>query len=292
MITQYHVEEGYLEELEVERKEKVYQEALFAIKSAKTEIDYRNVSRQFGSLMGYKASRALTAKYADLADRIAKKSSAETVAPAAESIAPTPEIAVPVIGSTVSFGGYDWRVLASRDSKSLIIAEDVIEQRPYSIDLVDTTWETCALRKYLNGEFLQKLSEEDQGRIAEEKIRNPHNLWYNTQGGRDTSDKIFILSLEEIDSYFGNSGDYQNQRRKKYKNGEFIADNNGWYFSNIYDVSRQVSSSDTVPFWWLRSPGLDSFGAAFVCSNGTVNVDGGLIHGPKGGVRPALWLNM
>jgi len=121
----------------------------------------------------------------------------------------------PKIGSIIPFGNYKWRVLDVQDGNALIITEDVIEERPYNEENEGVTWRTCDLRKYLNNEFLRKFTKEQQGRIVEKKIPNPDNLWYGTKGGRDTRDKVFLLSLEEVDKYFGNSGDYLNKRRKR-----------------------------------------------------------------------------
>ena len=113
-----------------------------------------------------------------------------------------------------SFGGYDWRVLAAENSKALLISEYVLEKRSYDSDQEDITWERCTLRTYLNREFYNSFSSEDRNRIIETVNSNSNNLWYGTPGGNDTRDKIFLLSLEEADKYFGNSGDYLAKRRK------------------------------------------------------------------------------
>ena len=191
------------------------------------------------------------------------------------------------------FGNYKWRVLDVQDDKALLIAEDVIEMRPYNAQDKVVTWETCDLRKYLNGEFLQKFTAEERGKIAETPIRNADNLWYGEKGGNDTVDKIFLLSLEEVDRYFGNSGDYQNKMRKEYdKKGKFVTNRNGNYFSNANDIDRQAKFDNRACWWWLRSPGNFSSSAAFVNYDGNVHVGGSYVSGTSGGVRPAFWLNL
>ena len=117
------------------------------------------------------------------------------------------------IGAVISFGGLDWRVLDVKDNRALIITKDLIEQRQYNDAGEEegagagdnVTWETCTLRKYLNGEFYEKFTKEEQKHIAETEIQNPNNMWYDTNGGNDTTDKIFLLSLQEVDKYFGDS---------------------------------------------------------------------------------------
>jgi len=201
----------------------------------------------------------------------------------------------------LQFGPYKWRVLDIQGEKALMITEDVIEHRPYNKKDTAVTWETCTLRKYLNGGFLgkylnggfmQKFSGEERGKIIETQISNPGNLWYGTPGGSDTMDKIFLLSLEEVDRYFGNSGDYQQKRRKSYKNGKLIANSNGLAFSNIHDRGRQAKFNNWACWWWLRSPGTLRRYAACVRTVGYVLVSGDNVNADSGGVRPAFWLNL
>ena len=194
------------------------------------------------------------------------------------------------IGNVIPLGSYEWRVLYEQDDKALVITENIIEKRPYSVQWTGVTWKTCTLRKYLNGKFLQKFTREEQDRIVETRIHNPDNLWYGTHGGRDTHDKIFLLSLEEVDRYFGNSGDYQNKRRKKYDSGKYVATNNGSWFSNGSDSDRQAKFGTENSWWWLRSPGIFNNCATSVDSDGTVYVSGLDAFYDDGGIRPALWL--
>jgi len=192
------------------------------------------------------------------------------------------------IGSIIPFGKYKWRVLDLQSGKALIITEDIIEARPYNTYDNIVTWETCTLRKYLNNDFLQIFSIKEQEKIIETKIRNSHNMWYVAGNGcNDTSDKIFLLSLDEVDIYFGNSGDYQNKRRKGF-NGEY--QDNGYLFSNIYNNNRVAMNNNRN--WWLRSSGTTNLSAATVYNDGVVNVSGSEVNWSSGGVRPALWLKL
>ena len=185
-------------------------------------------------------------------------------------------------------------MLDVQGDRALVITKDIIEQRPYNVESIEVTWEICTLRKYLNDEFLQKFPKEDQVRIAETKINNPDNLWYGTKGGNYTTDKVFLLSLEEADKYFGDSGDYMNKRRKNYNayNGKIASSNNGQAFSNTNDSYRIARYDNGVSYWWLRSPGKNDRNAAYVNAGGAVFVDGDNKTNDNAGVRPALWLKL
>jgi hypothetical protein len=148
------------------------------------------------------------------------------------------------------------------------------------------------LRQYLNGAFLQKFTQEQQSRVIETTSRNSDNLWYGAAGGNDTRDKVFLLSVEEADKYFGNSGDYLNKRRKKSDNGKYVADNGGYFLSDTYDRDRIAEDAGGErDWWWLRSAGGEENRAANVFRDGEVFVFGDYAD-YVGGVRPALRLKL
>jgi hypothetical protein len=178
------------------------------------------------------------------------------------------------IGVLIPFGEYDWRVLDVREDMALLLSEKVLEQRAYNTESEAITWEQCTLRKYLNNEFYNKLGTA-KAAIATTSNQNPNNQWYGTSGGNATQDKVFLLSLEEVDYYFGNSGDsgdYANKRRKNYEGKN---DSTGYCFHNSHNESRIAKNGKgEACWWWLRSPGVSSDSAASVYGVGSVFVLG------------------
>jgi hypothetical protein len=203
------------------------------------------------------------------------------------------------VGNIVPFGGYEWRVLEVRDGKALLLSEYVLEWRAYNEEYTDVTWETCTLRSYLNGEFYNSFSDSDRMRIAETLNENKDNQWWGTEGGADTSDRIFLLSLDEVVRYFGDSGQLANRPSE-----------DSWYIDDEYNEARiayaatdltytysngetYTIEAGTASWWWLRSPGSSSRDAAVVNRGGSlVVVDGYYVVYDYGGIRPALWLNL
>jgi hypothetical protein len=122
---------------------------------------------------------------------------------------------------TIKFGPFNWRELQRKGETALVITEGIIEMGPYHTEEKGTTWENCAVRKYLNGKFLEKFSPAEKERIVEVTNQNSDNPWYSSlavsyegkqaglagaqKGGNPTNDKIFLLSIEEACSLFGNS---------------------------------------------------------------------------------------
>jgi len=175
---------------------------------------------------------------------------------------PTPE---PMeIGDVFLFGNYNWRVLEIQGDTALIISEYVLEIRAYHAEDADEiTWEHSNIRAYLNGEFYNSFSSADQSIIIETVVINDNNPYINTSGGNDTTDKIFLLSIDEVQTYFAN-------------NPARIA----------------LNVNDEASLWLLRSPGFRSIDAAHVDSYGSVDVNGYSVEYAAGGVRPAMWISL
>jgi hypothetical protein len=169
---------------------------------------------------------------------------------------------------SVLFGSYSWRVLDMCDGRALLLSEYIIGQRAYHNAFVEyITWEECALREYLNVTFLKTFSDAEQGRIAHTVNTvnsNADNPWFGTSAGSDTTDRIFLLSIEESVRYFGDSG--QLQRRNSA--GE-INDN-----YNDARKARREKRHRASASWWLRSPGYRSNCAAAVTIQGRISLSG------------------
>ncbi|MDR0249638.1 MAG: DUF6273 domain-containing protein [Oscillospiraceae bacterium] len=174
-------------------------------------------------------------------------------------------------------------MLAVEGGKALVITDKIIDFRSYH-NTTSITWADCTIRAYLNGEFYNGFSATDRTKIADTHNVNKDNQWYGTSGGADTTDKIFLLSLEEVVKYFGDSGQLANGN----------PDDNSYYMiDDQYNNARIADNSgySAAWYWWLRSPGDGSDDAAFVDYDGYVNVNGGIVDYSDNGLRPALWLN-
>jgi hypothetical protein len=213
-----------------------------------------------------------------------------------ERLARKPEMKVSAIYAdlkvgqrNVSFGKYKWRVLDVRDGKALLLSENILEERKYHHEYVSITWEQCDLRSYLNGEFLRTFAQEEQGRVATVSNINEDNQWLNldnSSAGNDTKDKIYLLSITEVVKYFGDSGQLE-------KNSS--DDDPNLFISDQYNDARKVKYGEDWSWWWLRSPGGSSYGAAVVSIEGDIwlgSLAGFYVHSDGVGVRPALWLNL
>ncbi|MDR1600507.1 MAG: DUF6273 domain-containing protein [Oscillospiraceae bacterium] len=183
-------------------------------------------------------------------------------------------------GDIYRFGNYDWLVLDARQDKALLITKDVIELRSYNTAFTSVTWETCTLRKYLNNDFYDNFNTEEKARIIETTIENLDSPRYATDGGNDTKDKVFLLSIQECVQYFGDSGQLAN-----------ISPNKA-LLSDEYNNDRVAMYKGQATDWLLRSPGNSSRESAFVNTYGNVHIIGRVVSNKQSGVRPAMWIKL
>ena len=194
------------------------------------------------------------------------------------------------VGSYVFFGSYEqdnntsngkedieWLVLAKTGDRVLVISRYALDcQHYYNISYTDVTWETCSLRKWLNGTFINNaFSSDEQKMIQSTTVTADKNPSYNTSPGNNTTDKVFLLSITEVNKYFSSNGGARQCQGTAYcyAQGAFKASNGNC-------------------LWWLRSPGYFSDYAAYVFHDGSVYDRGSSVDYDGRAVRPALWIDL
>ena len=85
-----------------------------------------------------------------------------------------------------------------QNDKALLLCDKVLEIRPYHKDFIDITWEQCTLRQFLNSDFFNLFNLADRSRIVKSTVSNAKNPKYGTDGGVDTFDYVFLLSVGEV----------------------------------------------------------------------------------------------
>ncbi|HBZ64642.1 MAG TPA: hypothetical protein DEO89_08645, partial [Lachnospiraceae bacterium] len=180
-----------------------------------------------------------------------------------------------------------WRVLSVEGNEAFVMADMALDCKPYNETEEDVTWETCTLRQWLNSTFLDAAFDaEEQSAIKTTTVVNEDNSSTGTSGGNTTSDKIFLLSQNEVanlDYGFNSKYDTGSETRQckasayAVKNGCFIVPNDGY-----------AGNCD----WWLRSPGDYSNDAMDVVYIGWGRYDGSNVNYDCIGIRPTLNINL
>ncbi len=182
-------------------------------------------------------------------------------------------------GDTFLFGSYpqiskrsndrvEWVVLDKTSNSVMVISKKILDVKPFHRSKVTTPWSKSLIRTWLNNEFIEKaFNDEEKSLIVPTAIKEPGSdgTVYNT------TDKVFLLSEQEVKRYF----------------------------TTVESRSAESTKVAGNEYWGLRSykKGADSFqyctSGGRVMSNkfGTdgftyINYDCAL------GVRPAMWLSI
>ena len=188
-------------------------------------------------------------------------------------------------GSVITFGRYpqtesgevrpiEWRVLEVKDGKAFLLADKGLDAVPYNTKNEEITWKNSSIRQWLNTDFYNTaFNDSEKSRIAITVLKNPDNQKYGTEGGGDTRDRIFLLSLDEAEWYL------MYDAERMLKPTPYAVKRGTW----VYEKLRSC-------WWWLRSPGISQHDASFVGTGGALLPHGSGVSRDDRAVRPALWL--
>ncbi len=201
-----------------------------------------------------------------------------------------------------------WMVLARDGDRVLVISRYILDCVRYDEEYRRVTWETCTLRAWLNGEFLDSAFDADeQLLIPTTHVTADPNPDFAVDPGEDTEDKLFLLSIPEAEAYFHpdpyvrplpNTGDFKLVEKvlAKYEaNPSTLYCRPTTYAAARGNIS-QGGAGHGAANWWLRAPGMRASSAAYADFYGlfytwgkVVNCDGATC---LPGIRPAMWIDL
>ena len=192
------------------------------------------------------------------------------------------------VGDIYTFGSYEqdndssngqedieWLVLSKKGTRILVISKYALDYKRYDDLDFDITWESCALREWLNKDFVDAaFSAEEKAMIPVTTVPADKNPEYGTDPGNETQDRVFLLSVKEAKEYFTSES-------------ERACEPTAYAIANS-----TVEISDH--YWWLRSPGYIQNYAAIVGGfhTGEINERGSFPTDDRIAVRPAMWIDL
>ncbi len=202
-----------------------------------------------------------------------------------------------------------WRVLSVDGNDAFLIADCNLDSWLYNTTETDVTWETSTIRSWLNGydasyntnsidyssdNFIDKaFTSTEQDAINQVTVVNNDNP-YGTEGGNDTKDKVFLLSIEEVTNpdYGFSSVSYECDNARWRTNTAYVKEKGAYTNDGTDGTNEDYVKYNGNGYWWLRSPGCNTIGAAFVNFPGDVDAYGSLVDNAYSAVCPALHLNL
>lgn len=183
-----------------------------------------------------------------------------------------------------------WRVLSVDGNDAFLLADQNLDAKPYNEEDTDVTWATCTLRTWLNGTFLNTaFTSAEQAAIKNTAVVNDDNPYYDTEGGENTTDKVYLLSIAEAsNTAYGFNGKYINNNAS---NETRMAKNTAYAKECGASTSKSMEYEGNG-YWWLRSPGNGNDSAASVSCAGYGYYSAYSVSNGSYAVRPALHLNL
>jgi len=174
----------------------------------------------------------------------------------------------------------EWIVADIQNDNVLLVCKQIIATHEYNANDTSVTWENCTLRAWLNSTFLENsFSDAERKYIVTKSVETSsvHQKYRSSLTGSyvltaeplpacKTEDQLFILSTEEISTYFASEA------------------------STVSSPTASVILNSEGGFtWWTRTPGVVSGSQRIVDDAGSYASGGGL-NTIEFGVRPAIWV--
>lgn len=159
------------------------------------------------------------------------------------------------IGTSVLFGNYKWLIVEKEKDKVLLVKSEPINGYAYHDKNEKIIWADSTLRKYLNTDFIaETFYKKMRNYILDTEVVIPDNEKYGTKGGRNTTDKLFLLNVSQAEEY------------------------------------KEILSNYSRD-WWLISPGSSQNTAQYV-SYGEIMDYGYEVSNTNIHIRPAMWIHL
>ncbi len=221
---------------------------------------------------------------------IATTSTTTTTAPSVEDNGEPDVHGSLSVGQVFEFGSYEqdgitqngaepieWKVLDVESDRALVISSKGLFQKRFhdSIDFV--TWEDCDLRRYLNSGFISEaFTQSERKRIIEVEITTSANPVSGVEGCGKTKDKVFLLSIAEVSTYF--SSDLSRIAKPT---------------KNAIAQGCSVRDDGGKCVWWLRSPGGNKGrNTAEIDYEGKLIPRGTYVNSTNPCVRPCFYISL
>jgi hypothetical protein len=174
-------------------------------------------------------------------------------------------------GDIVTFGSYeqdndsetgqeqiDWVVLSKSKNGVLLLSKYILDVKPFHSVDEGTVWEQSTLRTWLNKDFYNTAFDDTEKKMLKKKsIPNKEND-SNSLGGKNTKDKVFLLSVDDTNNTkygFNDENEYYDITARcaatPYALSKGLA-----ALSSSDHINCGTADGEPSSLWWLRDPGL------------------------------------
>ncbi len=179
-----------------------------------------------------------------------------------------------------------WRVLQNNGSTLFVVADKAIDCKDYNEGDASnvwekSTWEKSTIRSWLNTSFYNTaFSSSEQSAIITQNVVNDGNPFLGTEGGNNTNDNIYLLSISEVtnETYQFCSDDGTDSMSRRMKTSDYANARGTW------------KDEECNCNWYLRThSGVFFKDGKYIYACGAVSPEETYSNG---GICPALHINL
>ena len=199
-----------------------------------------------------------------------------------------------------------WRVIGLKDGSACLMADKLLDCRLYNEKDGPVSWESSTVRSWLNsypaeensagidyrgkGFLDTAFSKEEQKAVIRSQVENLPNGRYGTDCGKDTEDRVFMLSNSEVFSsdtaarngFYAGSG--YDDPAKRFRSTMYAKCRGAWWSS----VNGYMGNS----FWFMRTNGYNEESITYICDFGYIYTRGTIATCEDAGILPAIWIDL
>lgn len=175
----------------------------------------------------------------------------------------------------------DWKVIGRDGTRVLAVSKKILDVREFGGD----NWSESALRRWLNNNFYNAcFTEAEKAMILSTVISTPNNEQTDVSGSPDTTDRVFLLSEPEVQTYL------KAERRSNPWFTDYALEK---YLVNMVEEKYREFYKPYKSNYWSRTPG-NLHSIIYISPDASNNMfhsysrDSGEMYG----VRPAIWIEM
>lgn len=166
----------------------------------------------------------------------------------------------------------EWIIIAKENDRFLILSRYALDCKPFGSH--EEFWASCSIREWLNSAFYNDaFTSDEQKMIQDSSVTADKNPNYTTNSGKDVTDKLFLLSIDEANKYL-------------------LSDSARMCIASEYALKKGANVVMGKCNWWLRTQGYTQNRVAFVQGYGGIDINGQYVSADGLCVRPALWIKI
>lgn len=188
----------------------------------------------------------------------------------------------------------EWIVLSDEGNKLLLLSSKILDSRSFGDGFGEVTWNDSPVREWLNNDFYNAAFNDSEKAILSDYATTSAEP---SLGIEAVTDKVFLLSLEEVKKYLDANEKGPSEKRIS-MTSEYAKSKGVWTIDETnyklfgFEADEVPESMIGCGSWWLRDNGKNSKFAMNIGASGNIRLVGHEVSSRFEGIRPAIYISI